>query len=116
MHPTSGDISDAKEALNSPNNDIVCTVWSAVHNKLMEIKSKLYFLQKNGILVDQQLSSRGMWIGSIVVNHSPLSLALQDCIHPSSLHFQLHNGPRIGAGNLQILCLLDPLAKVLDRP
>jgi hypothetical protein len=37
-HQTSGINLDAKEELNIPNMDIMCTVWIAVHNKSMEIK------------------------------------------------------------------------------
>ena len=59
MHRTS-EISDAKEVLKIPKKDIECTVWSVVHNKLMEIKQKKYFLLQNGILVDQRMSSSGM--------------------------------------------------------
>ena len=40
-HRTSGNISGAKEVLNIPNKDIVCIVWSVVHNKFMEINLKI---------------------------------------------------------------------------
>ena len=35
QHQMSGNISDAKDVLNNPNKDIVCTVWSVVHSKLI---------------------------------------------------------------------------------
>ena len=51
--------------LNIPNKGVVCTVWSVIHNKLVEIKHKLHFLQLNGMMVDQPLSSQDHVIGQL---------------------------------------------------
>ena len=82
MHRSSGNISGTKEGLNIPNEDIVCSVWSVVHNKLMEINQNYNFHSK----MEYWWTNENDWVLRACEKGASLFESQLTTINPAGLH------------------------------